>query len=136
MNQDQYLAEDSRSTRDDVTDQQRTLERRVVIRRFKEYIGGDVIGGTSPQRVDYLIEASAQMSLLTGKDILSSGGIYSLGDINITTQLPVFAADNRANHEADFMTLDGQTYMIVGKPFPVPMAGGAVFYRSVWRRKA
>jgi hypothetical protein len=136
MNQDQFLAEDSRSTRDDVTDQQRTLERRVVIRRFKEYVGGDVIGGTSPQRVDYLIEASFQFRMMTGKDILSSGGIYALGDMEGTSQMPVFAADDRANHEPDFMTLDGHTYMIIGKPFPVPMAGGAVFYRSVWRRKA
>jgi hypothetical protein len=110
------------------------MERRVVLKRFSSFTGGNTEAGQAPTRNNVLIEMSCGFRLITGKDILLSNGLYAIGDSEITTEMPVFGADNRNVTQADKMLLDGQDYTMVGKPYPVPMGGGTTFYKSVWRR--
>jgi len=135
-----FLGEFSDESRSMVTAQQPLLERRIVLRRFASWTGGNVHAGTAPTRTNYLIDVPAQMKTVTGKDIILSNGLYAIGDVDITTQLPVFGPEkkkvgsNYVGSEADEMILDNAIYILVGRPYPVPMAGGVTFYKSVWRK--
>lgn len=111
------------------------MERRFVLKRITGTSGGNVALGQAPVKTFHLIEMAGQMKLMTYKDILNQGGVYEEGDIEVTTQIPVFGADNRNKTSLDTMLMDGQTYQMVGKPFPIPMAGGITFTRSRWRRQ-
>ena len=134
--QDQYLGEDGESSRSLVQDQQRSFNRLVVLKRFSSFTPSaeGTAQGVAPTRNNVFIEASVSFKLVTGKDILISNGMYAIGDVETTSLIPIIAADGRVGTEADKMLLDGQDYTIVGKPYPVPMAGGVMQYRAVWRR--
>ena len=134
--QDQYLGEDGESSRSLVQDQQRSFNRLVVLKRFSSFTPSaeGTAQGVAPTRNNVFIEASVSFKLVTGKDILISNGMYAIGDVETTSLIPIISADGRVGTEADKMLLDGQDYTIVGKPYPVPMAGGVMQYRAVWRR--
>lgn len=134
MMQDQFLGEDSQASRSLVEDQQRSFETRVVIKRVTAYTGSSQDKGIAQTRTNNLIEASASARLLTGKDIIVGGGLYALGDIELTTQIPVFGADTPNGTQADKIIMDGRDYTLKGNPYRVPMAGGVTFYKSVWRQ--
>jgi hypothetical protein len=136
MNQEQYLGEDGESSRSLVQDQQRSFNRLVVLKRFSSFTPSveGTSAGVAPTRNYVYIEASVSFKLVTGKDILLSNGLYAIGDAETTSLLPIIAADGRTGAEADKMIIDGQDYTLVGKPWPVPMAGGVMQYRAVWRR--
>jgi hypothetical protein len=80
-----------------------------------------------------LFEVWVSVRLLTGKDIVLNAEIYSLGDLEVTSKTPVFAADGKLGLEADKLKLGGRIYTMRGKPYQVPIAGGIMHYRSVWR---
>ena len=134
MIQDQFIGEDSEASRSLVEDQQRAFETRVVLKRVTAYTGSSQDKGIAQTRSNVLIETSASMRLLTGRDIIVGGGLYALGDIEITTQIPVFGADTPNATQADKMMWSGREYTLRGMPYPVPMAGGVTFYKSVWRQ--
>jgi hypothetical protein len=136
MMQDQYLGEDGEVSWSLVQDQQRSFNRIVVLKRFSSFTPSaeGTAAGVAPTRNYVYIEASVSFKLVTGKDILLSNGIYSIGDAETTSMLPIISADGRAGSEADKILIDGQDYTLIGKPWPVPMAGGVMQYRAVWRR--
>jgi hypothetical protein len=135
LNFDQYDGFDSSLSRDLVQDQQRLLERRFVIKRWAGTSGGNSALGQQPVKTFVLIETPGQMKMMTGKDVVNGGGLYEEGDLEVTTQMPVFGADNKNKTNVDSMIMDGQVYQMVGKPFPVPLAGGVTFNKSHWRRQ-
>jgi hypothetical protein len=111
------------------------MERRFVLKRWIGTSGGNAALGQVPAKTFILIEMAAQMKLMTGKDVITNGGLYQEGDLQLTSQIPVFGADNKNKTNVDTLIADGQVYQMVGKPFPVPMAGGVTFTRSAWRRQ-
>jgi hypothetical protein len=134
MNQDQFLPEDSELSRSLVQDQQRLLEGRAVIKRWLAFSAGNTPDGVAKTRTNVLIETSIQYKTITGKDVLMQGTLYQIGDLEVSTEMPVFGPDNVAVTQADKMIFDGQDYTLVGKPYKVPMAGGSNCFRSTWRR--
>ena len=135
MNFDQFDGYDSSLAKDLVQDQQRLLERRFVIKRWTGTSGGNLALGQQPVKTFVLIETPGQMKMMEGKDVPNGGGLYEEGDLEVTTQMPVFGADNKNKTNVDSMILDTQVYQMVGKPFPVPLAGGVTFTKSHWRRQ-
>lgn len=128
-----YSAEDATLASELVTEQSRIIERKGVLLRYSAFSGGTPDAGVKPTRVVVPIEISMQMRLLTGKDIVSNGGIYALGDYEGTTKTPIYAADAKLGTEADKLLIDGTTYTMRGNPYPVWFAAGVTFWRAVWR---
>ena len=132
----QFDGADSQLARDLVEDQQMLLETRGVIKRVTGTSGGNLAQGVQPTKTFFLIECPGQMRMMTGKDLISQGGLYMYGDLEWTSQIPIFGPDNRNKTITDFMIFEGRDYEQVGAPFRVPMAGGVTFTKSVWRRQA
>src|ERR1700677_1216858 len=127
---------DSSTYRDLTQDNQTLLERPVTIKRFAGYVqpvGTSAAQGIQPIRNYFYISAVMQVGQMTGKDILSAGGQYKLGDLNILSIVPIFEANKAAGTENDFLILDGSSYSIVGSVYRVPIAGGSWSYQCVWR---
>ena len=131
-----FTSDDSTVASELALEQARILERRVVILRFSAFTGGTVDAGTKPTRTVIPIEASVQMRQMTGKDILTNGGIYALGDVETTSRTPVYNADSKAGTEADKMLVDGMTFLMMGTPYPVWQGAGVMFWKAVWRRSS
>ncbi len=129
-----YSADDATTAFELATEQARIIERRGVLLRFYAFTGGTVDAGITPARTVVPIEVSMQMRLMIGKDILSNGGIYALGDYEGTTKTPLYAADKKQGTEADKFLADGVTYTMQGRPYAVYMGAGVTFFRAVWRQ--
>ena len=132
----QFEGTDSQLSRDLASDQASLLETRGIIVRKTGMSGGNLAQGVQPTKTYVLIECPGQMKMMDGKDIISGGGLYAYGDIQWTSQMPIFGPNNRTQTNTDFMIFDGKDYEQVGTPFPVPMAGGFTFYKTTWRRQA
>ncbi len=123
--------------RDLIQDSRRLVERRVIIVRVSAYTGtaATEAGGKVPANTSIMIEMSGKEKFMSGRDLLSGGGIYTEGDLEFHSQDAVFSADNKNVTEADRMLRDLVTYTQVGFPYPVSMAGGRMKWISHWRRK-
>ena len=132
--QDQFLGEDSQSSKSLAEDGRNAFDARVVIKRTTAYTGTSQDKGVAQSRTTNLIETGAGMRLMTGKDIIDGSGLYALGDIEVTTSLPVFGADTVNGIQADKLIWEGREYTMQGRPYRVPLAGGTSFCRSVWRQ--
>lgn len=136
MNEAQFRGEDSDLAKNLTEDSEGLVETRVVIYRFREFLEvnhNNQNAGIVPSRNKYLIETSMMVRELTGKDIVLNAGLYAVGDIMATSRIPVFPADGRLNLEADKLLYFGRIFTLRGKPWAVPMAGGNVIWKHVWR---
>jgi hypothetical protein len=134
-----YDGEDSVVSRDNTVEKDRIVWTRMVLKRFLAFVqptGTSTEGGTAPKRLITGIEISAKAKVLTGKDILSAGGEYALGDIEFTTKMPMYDANSRNVTQADQIVWDGLTYSMKGKVYPVKMGGGTCLYKAVFRRSS
>lgn len=131
---DQYTGNDAESFSTLSTETDRGMGRRFVLKRFASQTGGDSAKGVAPTKTLYLIEVAGQVRVMTGKDILTQGGLYALGDLQVKTRIPIFGANNKTGQNVDTMIYDGVQYQQVGIPFQVPGGGGVVEYQSAWRK--
>ena len=131
-----YAGEDSVNASELTKEQTRLLERRVVLLRFLAFTGTSQDKGKAPTRTQVPFECSGVIRLMTGKDILTNAGLYALGDIEFSSRSPMYDANNKLVTQADQMILDGVYHTMVGRVFPVFMAGGTTFYKAVFRRSS
>ncbi len=131
---DQFTNQDGQSFASLTKETDRGMGRRFVLKRYQGETGGNKALGVAPTKTFIYIETSGQMRVMTGKDIISQGGLYALGDIQVKTRLPIFGANNKTNQQVDTMIYDGVQYQQVGVPFPVPGGGGVIEYQSTWRK--
>jgi len=131
---DQFTGNDAQSFSDLSTETDRGMGRRFVLKRYVSQSAGNPSLGVAPTKTFYFIEVAGQVRVMTGKDVLTQGGIYEVGDLQIKTRIPIFGAGSKTGQQVDSMIFDGVQYSQAGTPYPVPGGGGVVEYQSVWRK--
>lgn len=131
-----YDGIDSSNFQNLTTDSAQMLERPIIIKRWNGYTqpaGTSAAQGIVPVASYIYISTPMQFGQVTGRDIISGGGQYILGDVNIISPLPLFEANKKSGTEKDALIVDGSTYTIVGRIFRIPLAGGTWNYSCVAR---
>lgn len=137
MEKDQFIGEDSKNYKDTIADNQNQFERQVIVKRWKSYSqpsGTSAAQGVRPTSVYAYISTSVQYSVVTGKDVLNSGGTLQTGDVNILSLMPLYPANKQFATEADSLIIDGETWTMVGTVYKVAVAGGNWGFSTVFRR--
>ena len=81
------------------------------------------------------IQCMAVIDELTAEEIIGSANLYSAGDVHIQIPIKINGGSNVGNRPADLIIYNGDTYRIIGKPYPVTYAGAA-WWKAVIRQGA
>lgn len=136
MENNSFIGEDSSTFNNLILDNQDLYERSVIIKRWKNYIqasGTSSAQGVVPSTGYIYISTLVQLGMVTGRDILNTGGTLQYGDLMVLSYMPIFEAIKKFGLEADKLIVDAQTFELVGKVFRVPAAGGSWAFQSTWR---
>lgn len=128
--------EDFTNLRDSAQEARSMYSVSVLVKRFSSFTGGNTALGKAPTRVDVSIPTIARVFNLSQKDILSSGGIYQLGDIKTHTLIDIVGFNSPTSNQTqgDKIAYDANNYIVVGKPRRVYAAGGRVYTEAYWSK--
>ena len=112
-------------------------DRTLQIKRNTGFTGG-ALNGVAPKPNYEVFNFMGTVEAVTQQEAVLSGGELALGDIRLTTTIPVLGKGEGGGgytiQEGDVLIYLQKEWRITGIPKPEDFAGGSPFTMSFWRR--
>jgi len=106
----------------------------ILIKRITGASPGDPVKGISPSYTFSTTPSRAIIESLTQDDILYSGGLYQIGDLNVQLDERLQEITDKGRGIGDRMIWRESEYQVVGKKKPQHVVGKDYFFLYVMRK--